>query len=479
MKSKRTNMMFGILIFILGMSIVEASSVVNRNDIAIQNLKFYIEGQEFWIKAVSYEPVPLGRQDMVGEANGTGLCSPLQTPFGNLTHPIPEFKSACYDSDYFDGGSHPERDPPGPTGGWFNKIWQRDLPVIQSLGVNTLRLYNANPTTLQASIEQQNITEGYVYPYGKNHIPFFDYAEAHNLKIIFPLIGDKWLLLNTDETLYKRFLMNQIDEIGNHSALCMYMLGNELGLQLPGDNEGWTDQLQNIVNNYINFARDYQLRRWGRFIPMTSAVVDYPSLYESQAAGMDVDVFTTNAGYRGLGFSGLWEGDNTFPGWLTLSCQYNKPVFIGEWGYESTNNQINYAQPNWFNQKYSALVEKIDMGCIGGSFFEFNDEPMKTAANQRTMGMVNYTQTVCSRTQDCWEPEPLVFKDNIFVSVYSGMWNGRPFNYNTSVFDLISRPQTSLTSSTWPALCPVGPPQTTSSFRPRDSSTSASTSTST
>jgi hypothetical protein len=41
----------------------------------------------------------------------------------------------------------------GPKGGWFRALWKRDFPIIKELGANTIRIYNANPTTRLASIQ--------------------------------------------------------------------------------------------------------------------------------------------------------------------------------------------------------------------------------------------------------------------------------------------------------------------------------------
>ena len=97
-----------------------------------------------------YNPVPLGWKNISNDnTGGGGYCSPKRTSFG-------EWKSACYDSDFFDGSPDiPDRFPVGPSEGWFQALWKRDFPVMKELGINTLRLYNANPTTRQASIEQK------------------------------------------------------------------------------------------------------------------------------------------------------------------------------------------------------------------------------------------------------------------------------------------------------------------------------------
>ena len=89
---------------------------------------------------------------------------------------------------------------------------------MKELGINTLRLYNANPTTRQATIEQKG-TNGIVDPYGKNHIPFMDMCEKNGFKVIFPLVGDFTILSTKSEDFVKQLLRNQIDEVGNHSAL--------------------------------------------------------------------------------------------------------------------------------------------------------------------------------------------------------------------------------------------------------------------
>jgi len=70
-----------------------------------------------------------------------------------------------------------------------------------------------------------------------------------------------------------------------------------------------------------------------------------------------VDIFTTNAGYRGLGFTDLWDGTLTpgFAGLGPLSVQYNKPNFVGEIGWPQINNSLTSLPENagWFNIKWA------------------------------------------------------------------------------------------------------------------------------
>ncbi len=83
-----------------------------------------------------YNPVPLGilSMDVRTGIGGGGLCSARRTPFGAT-----DFKSACYDTDFFDGGDSPGRVPPGPADGWFTGLWNRDFPIIKEAGANTVR----------------------------------------------------------------------------------------------------------------------------------------------------------------------------------------------------------------------------------------------------------------------------------------------------------------------------------------------------
>jgi hypothetical protein len=162
-----------------------------------------------------YNPVPLGwSQIQSDQTGGAGYCSTKKTAWG-------DWKSACYDSDFFDGSAaSSDRYPPGPTS-WFKALWQRDFPIMQDLGVNTLRLYNANPTTLQYTVDNVG-KNGIQYPLGKEHITFMDMADKYGFKVIFPLVGDQTILTQESEDTIQQYLRNQIDEVGNHTALLMW-----------------------------------------------------------------------------------------------------------------------------------------------------------------------------------------------------------------------------------------------------------------
>jgi hypothetical protein len=377
--------------------------------VKIQNLTLFVNDKEFFVKAVCYTPVPLGVKTA---PMGGGRCSPRRTPFSEN-----EFSTACFDSDYFDGGDAPGRDPPPPANGWFTDLWQTDFPIIKQSGANAIRIYNINPTTRMYTDAvlagtQQAVTGTIVAPsYGKDHRPFMDAAYQAGLMVIYPLLGDQTLMASLTQDEFEGYLRNQIDEIGNHPALLMYTLGNELPLFQDAN-------LLAQVNHYIAYSRGYSMAKWGRSIPITHAIVDNPGSYNTLFATLDVDVFTSNAGYRGLGFQDLWDGSQSggiFDGLGNLSVKYGKPNFIGEIGWEQLNG-TQTSQPinaGWFNLKWKDLIIKgTPVGCVGGAFFEYLDEVYtKVDPLQQTMGMVS-PQVATTATP--WQSGPQVPHSTVF-----------------------------------------------------------------
>lgn len=104
------------------------------------------------------------------------------------------------------------------------------------------------------------------------------------------MYADKTALVDTSLEDMQQFVRFQIDEVGYHPAILMYTFGNELGFF--GEQQWFKDK----VNSLIAYARGYQMLKWNRTIPITSAVIDLPPSYATLFFELDVDVFTTNAG---------------------------------------------------------------------------------------------------------------------------------------------------------------------------------------
>jgi hypothetical protein len=275
-------------------------------------------------------------------------------------------------------------------------MWARDFPIMKSMGVNTLRMYNTNPITMQYS---QDVLAGKLpnptnikLPNGKSHVEFMDLAYHYGFMVLFPLIGDENIIRNTPQAQYYQLLRNQIDEVGNHPALLMFSVGNELNL---ADNT-----LMTAVINAIEYSRNYTLAKWGRSIPFTHAVVDNPPSYDHLITTLPVDVFSSNAGYRGEGFQDLFSGNKgqNFSGFAALTKNTGKPLFISEIGWHQINGTqtANPINAGWFNRVYKELISYQTQGAVGGAYFEYSDEPLKADPGQQTMGAVKFVAAPAS-----------------------------------------------------------------------------------
>jgi hypothetical protein len=115
-----------------------------------------------------------------------------------------------------------------------------------------------NPSNYLASIKY-NGTDNIVRPQGKDHRQFLDYCASLGLKVIWPLYSDSTGLLNLDETSLQFYMRAAIEEVGNHTAILMYNLGNELNY--VGDETTWKNVLAK-VNRLLDYSRDYQKKTW-------------------------------------------------------------------------------------------------------------------------------------------------------------------------------------------------------------------------
>ncbi|PRP86331.1 putative 1,3-beta-glucanosyltransferase [Planoprotostelium fungivorum] len=319
--------------------------------------------------SMAYSPSPLAKV-VDGQNYGTGLCTPKRAYSPGSYNNI-QMTSPCFLEDYFDGTVYPG----GPSGGWWNGVWQRDFPLMKQLGVNTLRIYHADPITSQEVSSNPKYNDKSII--GANHIPFLDLAQSYGFKVIFPLYAPEAGIATLSQAFMFEYIENLIDEVGYHPAVLMYQFGNEL--QFLNNDNSYVDK----VNTYLDHAKNYQIQRWGRSIPVSTALIDYPPYYNSLVPALKVDVITTNAGYRGFDFQNLWSGGgSSFLGLKTLSCLTGKPVLIGEMGvhsHQSSSAQFDVAQA--FPRMTSDLVVHKSSGAIGGVYFEWQEEHWKGVAS--------------------------------------------------------------------------------------------------
>ncbi len=344
-------------------------------------------------------------------------------------------------TDYFDGvRANSDRSPPGPLGPWWRAVWERDFPILQELGVNTVRVYNFNPITKTFLNKFPNEFTGTVTAYAAEHSQFLDHAQRYGMQVMVPAVTDQAFLMRSDIPRIARFVEAIVDELGNHDALLMWAVTNEIDLR--------TDpELLEKVNFAMDYLRNYTLQRWNRLIPCTAALVDNPEDYEFYAQYLKVDVFTTNAGYRSVDFGPLFDGETDSIGWKALSSKYNLPLLIGESGMHQVGDAETLVRPNWVNQQYKQILDRVQDGCVGLVYFEYSDEPLKPLY-QQTMGFVNFTaaRDVFTRRwstePDVWVPDRVIRKPIVFQALKGGLEEDTVFgryHFNVDEFSLLNR----------------------------------------
>jgi hypothetical protein len=415
----------------------------HKYDVIVKDRKIYVEGKEFFVKAMAYQPAPLGIKTMKESGyGGGGFCSAKKTIFG-------EFKSACFGSDFYDGvTAENNRIPPGPSLAsgvpkpWWLDVWKRDFEKMKDLGVNTLRVYNMNPITKYfLNLYPEEFSDAPDPERAAMHLPFLNLAQQYGFKVIVPILQDESFLLGKDSKTLDKYIESQVRELGGHPALLMWVTGNEMQVDAR-------EELLQLVNDKMNVIRKRMMAVHGRRLPVTHAVVDLPTSYEYLAQNLQVDVFTANAGYRDVQLNPLWIGDEKFPGWSNLSKTYDVPLFVGEIGMHQDAEEITNARPYWFNQQWKQIVDHIDDGCVGAAFFEYSDEIQKDG-KQSTMGAVRLVEKLAgdksSLDANYFTPDDVQEKKWIYQAIKQGIpGTYQPFHMNADVFQLVNRQQTEL-----------------------------------
>jgi beta-galactosidase/beta-glucuronidase len=357
-----------------------------------------------------------------------GLCAQKKNRQGYLV-------DGCGD-DFFDGIVHPDYVAHGP---WWKPVWDRDLPKIQSLGANTIRVYHLNPYTKYL---YQNFSQYYpndLPQYAADHRPFMDAADSYGLKVVAPILSDPSFLQSASEAEIYRMVDARVEELGNHNALLMWNIGNEWGIdQNP--------TLRTIINKVIDRTKQTMLSRWNRLVPVMTAVIDNPNTYETLARQMKVDVFGVNA-YRQAYVDTLWNPSGSFTGWKALSNTLQIPLLLSEFGWANTDQQTA-KQPDWINMQIKQYYSKKVDGCVGGLYFEYNDETWKDTDGQ-AMGVTKFAVASSSSGKSNVKGvliADLVQEKALFNYLAKGVANSiySDYNFSNDVFKLTNTNRTSI-----------------------------------
>jgi hypothetical protein len=247
-------------------------------------------------------------------------------------------------------GDDPETTPPYGdyfTSGYAN-IYTRDLPLLRSMGANTVRLWTWDDTA-----DHHDFLDN-AYNSGTNPIYVIaGFQINQGLDISLPTVRDR----------IKADFREMVAINKNHPAILMWAIGNELNSSyMYGSN------MNNLFSLVNEMAQEAHLEDGNH--PVTIPLADENltntiSAYNSSVPNLDI--WGANI-YRGNSFGTLFS---------SYSTASSKPLLITEYGIDAYNNtslsedqsaQSNHAGVLW--QEISAN----SASCVGGVYKEFSDQ---------------------------------------------------------------------------------------------------------
>ncbi len=367
----------------------------------------------FFIRGMDYEPTPVGqvytgKGDPVTADNepvylasfnkqgGGQICSPLQGgPYGQSN------QSYCFDTD-MTGEMHQYLNNTALDGAvernaLLEKMWNRDLSVMQAMGINTIRIYHIDPLV-------RNMTD------------FLNLAHKYGIYVIMPAPSEadqqtfsksplsgkllSWEAM-TDKVKGKNgqpwgaLMQLSLAKYAANPAILAWAVGNET----EADN-GKQDAAK--VERYL--AR--VIKAFDPAILVTSTNQDHYNTKENWQNYWDVfkntsttpessyiDFYSVNT-YRGISANKLDFGDfkNFLQVYNSINDNIKLPLFISEWGKYSTYDWGDFANKWGYDLLWRIILQSANkMSLLGGAYFEFSDEPVaKNLADQHYMGVVAY-----------------------------------------------------------------------------------------
>lgn len=305
--------LFRMLVF-FAIALFEPQFSVLANTVRIQGNRLLVNGRAFYVKGVCYSPVPTGE-------------SPSYFPFG----------------DYFT----PD----------YAYLWKRDLPLLKSLGANTIRIYGWNNSN--------------------DHTQFLDEVQSNGL-----LIFVTYFIGSTSDTpvateqqrstvIYE--FSKQVWFYKNHPAILMWGFGNEMNGVWNGylaefnnvGNCGWSHDcyystatqggcydkiacvykgLFGLINDACTAAKKYANRLCTSSFAdvdfvITSDVTSVTKIGRFDSLLSAMDVWSIQL-YRGKSFGSVFD---------QYGHQSSKPLLITEYGIDSYNDPCGWAENNDIN----------------------------------------------------------------------------------------------------------------------------------
>jgi len=271
--------------------------------------RLLVNGSAFTIRGVGYAPVP--------------ICEhPASLPLG----------------DYFTSD--------------YSTIYQRDLPLLRSMGANTLRLWGWNNAA--------------------DHSDFMDEAYNSGIQPIYIIVtfwmgpityGD--LCHDATRERAKTDFREMVSVAKTHPAVLMWSIGNELNADWQYG--GQLECLFSLVNEMALKAHEEE---GAAYHPVTTPLLAHDLVntiqqYDSGVAALDI--WSANV-YSGMSFGTIfsdYEGASSKP---FAILEYGIDAYDDVNGHEYGDTQATYAEYLWTEIEENAAV------CVGGSIMAYSDE---------------------------------------------------------------------------------------------------------
>lgn len=256
-----------------------------------------------------------------------------------------------------------------------NKPWIVDGRLMQEMGINTVRIYQAgeNAETVKKGIKDLYELYGIRTILG-HWLGFWEYP--------CPFYGDR----DFQERI-KKEVLGMVSNYKDEPGILLWILGNENNYSSFGRVNPWSSdeidketdpQKKNYLRAkiYYSFVNDLarEIRRIDPNHPVALGNGELLGLDIANKACPDIDMVACII-YRGRTFGNLFQ---------SLKATFDKPILLSEFGADSYDAYLNKEDQNMqafflesqWRQIYENLAKnkKGAGNCIGGAMFEWTDE---------------------------------------------------------------------------------------------------------
>ncbi|MFH2136923.1 MAG: glycoside hydrolase family 2 TIM barrel-domain containing protein [Candidatus Omnitrophota bacterium] len=272
-----------------------------------------------------------------------------------------------------------------------NRPWIADGKLMQDMGVNTIRLYQAGDElgTCKEMIEDLYKLYGIRTIMGHS-LGFWDYPP--------PNYGDQQFLDEVTES-----VISMVMYFKDTPGILIWNLGNENNYSFDGRINPWTtpeidamesyrDQTDERARLYYSFVNQLagKIKQIDKYHPVSLGNGETVGLKIAAQNCPEVDLLGCIV-YRGKVFGTFFK---------EVKRKFDKPVVLTEFGCDAFNaekqkedqkNQAKFLKSQWLDIEKNLAGNEGIGNCIGGAVFEWTDEWWKTSESDRDSWLVHDT----------------------------------------------------------------------------------------